>query len=157
MFRNNRSHVRKHERMYFDKFICLLFFINMPFKSRVKSRVHTRDLKRLLIKNIQDKCVDYRYRFERGVDKKYKTNQFIRFERVDKKYNSSQIYKNPWSRFQITKLYVQYQCYIEKVKRSSGGKSIHISLSYNFYLISKKNQTILRWVRKFSHCGKMLT
>ena len=70
MFRNNRSHVRKHERMYFDKFIRLLFFINMPFKSSVKSRVHTRDLKRLLIKNIQDKCVDYRYIFERGVDKK---------------------------------------------------------------------------------------
>ena len=35
---------------YFDKFICLVFFINMPFKSRVKSRVHTRDLKGLLIK-----------------------------------------------------------------------------------------------------------
>ena len=78
--------------MYFDKFICLVFFINMPFKSRVKSRVHTRDLKGLLIKKIQDKCVDYRYRFERDDDKKYKTNEVIRFERdvvVDEKYNSS--------------------------------------------------------------------
>ena len=42
---------------YFDKFICLVFFINMPFKSRVKSRVHTRDLKGLLIKkNTRQMC-----------------------------------------------------------------------------------------------------
>ena len=74
--------------MYFDKFICLVFFINMPFKSRVKSRVNTRDLKGLLIKKIQDKCVDYRYRFERGVDKN--TRQMSLSDlKVDKKYNSS--------------------------------------------------------------------
>ena len=49
--------------------------------SRVKSREHTRDLKRVVgLKKIQDKCVAYRYRFERGVDKKYMTNEFIRFE-----------------------------------------------------------------------------